>query len=210
MPAPEDENPFVLSGPIITGIRLVDRITRLEKGAYQSVSLPGHLIHVVVEGRVEQQAAGIQESICAGDAVWYVENEEIHGRIVEAPWTFYTINFTSPTVIAPPCGGRVQPIAPDTVDRVIALLAHWRDMTVPSATRHLRVYALLLEILLDLMPPVNAAYRTDAATQLWWEVEAQLRRDLSAPINMRYLERLSHRSAVNGHPGVLPRSACRR
>jgi AraC-like DNA-binding protein len=183
-----------LGGSIITGVALVDRITRTEQGPYQSVSLPGHLLQVVVQGRVEQQAAGIHEEVKAGDAVWYFENEEIRGRIIEVPWTFYTIAFFAPTLSPPPFGSRVRPIGPQTIERAASLLAHWRNTAAPPALRHIRIHALLLELLLELLADTNAAFRTDVATQLWWELEAKLRSDLSAPITMRYLALLCQRS----------------
>jgi AraC-like DNA-binding protein len=194
MTVQDHDQPSLLGGSIISGVALVDLITRPEKGPYQAVSLPGHLIHVVVRGQVEQQAAGMREDIKAGDAVWYFENEEVRGRIVEAPWTFYTINFFSPTLSPPPFGQRVRLASRETIDRVERLLTHWRDDVAPPALRHLRVHALLLQIILDLLPDANSAYRTDSTTQLWWEIEAKLRRDLSAPINMQYLGQLCRRS----------------
>jgi AraC-like DNA-binding protein len=195
MPSQDNEEPFLLGGSLVSGITLVDLITRKEKGPFQSVSLPGHLIHIVVAGRIEQQAAGMREEAAAGDAVWYYENEEIRGRIIEVPWTFYTVNFYSPTLSPPPFGERVRPAGPAVMGRMESLLACWRDTAAPPAKRHIRIHALLLEILLDLLPDSTSSYRTDAATQLWWDVEAKLRRDLSAPITMRYLEQLCLRSA---------------
>jgi AraC-like DNA-binding protein len=194
MSNPSPEQPGPLNGSIISGISLVDCITRSAKGAFQSVSLPGHLIHVVVSGRIEQRAAGLHEEVKAGDAVWYFQNEEVRGRILEAPWTFYTVNFFSPTLSPPPFEQRVRPAGPQVIQRMETLLTHWRDTAAPPAARHIRVQALLLEILLDLLPDSNQSCQIDTTTQIWWEVEAKIRADLSAPINMQYLQQLCHRS----------------
>ena len=70
-------------------VALVDQITRHEATSYQSVSLPGHMLHSVLEGCVEQTVNGVRRELRRGDAVWYYENEEVQGRILEVPWTFF-------------------------------------------------------------------------------------------------------------------------
>jgi AraC-like DNA-binding protein len=183
-----------LEGAVIHRVALIDQITRPDLRGFHSVSLPGHLIHVVTRGRVEQTVNGVRQWIGPGDVVWYYENEEVQGRVLEAPWTFHTVNFFAPTLSPPPFQQRVKAAGPAMIRRMETLLETWRDTASPPATRHLRVHALLLEILLDLLPEAVQAFRMDAVTQLWWEVEAKVRADLAHPIDMRLLERLSHRS----------------
>ena len=74
------------------------------------------------------------------------------------------------------------------------LLSAWRDTGAPPTARHLRVHALLGEILLELLPESVQAFRTDLLTQLWWDLEAKIRADLSLPISMSLLERMARRS----------------
>ena len=175
-------------------VALVDRITRREALPYQSVSLPGHLLHAVVCGRTEQTVNGVRQELQPGDAIWYCENEEVQGRVVEPPWTFYTVNFTAPTLSPPPFQSRVKSVGPSLVRRMEALFNTWCDASASPTTRHLRVHAMLLDILLQLLPESVQAFRTDPVTQLWWEVETRVRADLARPIDMRYLERLARRS----------------
>ncbi len=182
-----------MHGAILQDVMLVDRLTRTEAGPYRAVSLPSHLIHVVVSGQVEQRTSGVTERYGAGDSVWYYENEPIIGRVLEVPWTFYTVNFHAPT-LPPPLGSRVKPIGPETIRRMEALLELWRDRRTPAILRHMRLHARLLEILCDLVPERMQAHRIDAGTELWWRIEAALRADLSQPIDLATLRQLTHRS----------------
>jgi len=183
-----------LDGAILQSVVVVDRIVRTEAKPFQSVSLPGHLVHVVTAGRVEQRSAGVVETIGAGDSVWYYENELIEGRILETPWTFYTVNFVAPTLAPPARRQRVRPFGDRVIDRMDSLLQIWRETDAPATARHMRIHSLLLEILVELLPESSAGHRIDSPTELWWEIESTLRADLSCPIDLRHLQRLSGRS----------------
>jgi AraC-like DNA-binding protein len=186
--------PPPLEGAIIHRVALVEEITCRETARFQSVSLPGHLLHLVVCGRVEQTVSGIRQRLEPGDAVWYYENEHVEGRVLEAPWTFYTVNFLAPTLSPPPFANRVQKAVPAIYARMKALLQIWRDTSVLPTARHLRVHTLLMEILFELLPQAMQEFRTDSVTQLWWELEAKIRADLAHPIDMRLLAHMARRS----------------
>ncbi len=191
---PDDQTVPPLDGAVITGVRLVDQITRPERRGFRSVSLPGHLLHVVTDGRVELRASGVREVFGPGESVWYYENETVNGRILDAPWTFYTVNFTAPALAPPSPGERVKPVGPLLIERMESLLQTWRDVTAAPTLRHLRIHALLLEVLLEVLPEQAHAHRVDEPTLLWWTIEEKLRADLSQPIDLRLLQRLSGRS----------------
>ena len=178
-------------GPIITGINLVDCLTRHDRSTYRAVSLPGHLIHLVTEGRVEQRTEGMRQEISPGSAVWYHENQPVSGRILETPWTFYTVNFSA-TIFPPPYDRRVTRYEPETLEKMKELHAVWLDDTIPPTTRQLRLHALLLKIILDILPEESHDYRVDDLTSVWWAIEAQLRRDLSIPISLESIQKLGH------------------
>jgi AraC-like DNA-binding protein len=88
----------------------------------------------------------------------------------------------------------VKPASPMLVQRMESLWNTWHEAGASPTLRHLRVHALLLEILMELLPPSNQAFRVDRPTHLWWEIETAVRVDLSRPIDMRFLQRLSRRS----------------
>jgi AraC-like DNA-binding protein len=183
-----------IEGTLIQAVALVDRLTRPTASRFHAPSLPGHLIHLVVEGEVEQEVSGQLQHLSPGTAVWYHENETVQGRILKAPWTIYTVNFMAARLPPPPFERRVWKAGPSLEDRFRDLLIAWRDESVPPITRHIRVFSRLLELLLEAMPMVSPAHRMDMGTHLWWDIEAQLREDLSRPIDLRFLQSLTHRS----------------
>jgi len=182
-----------LDGTIITKIRLVDEITRPEVGPFKAVSLPGHLMHIVTEGEVEQEAGGIVERVKAGDAVWYWENEPVRGRVIKAPWTFYTVSFSAPSLPPPPPNERVKPYHSGTATHMRNLLQVWQNRTLPPVVRHIRLHSLLLEVILDLLSATARDQSAEKEAGLWWKLEAALRGDLSQSISLDTLCQISHR-----------------
>jgi AraC-like DNA-binding protein len=183
-----------LEGPIIQSVRLVDQLTRNEVLPFRASSGPGHTIHVVTSGRVEQRVNGVRQIFGPGMTIWYYEDEEVDGKILEAPWTFITINFSSPTVMPPPSERRVGSASQELIGRAEKMLQIWRDVKNSPLARHIRLHALLLEILLEVLPESAQAFRGDSETRLWWDIEAKLRADLSQPISMAILQKIGRRS----------------
>jgi AraC-like DNA-binding protein len=174
-----------LHGPVITGINLVDRITRPRQARFEASSLPGHLIHLVTRGRVEQESSGMRQRLEPGLAVWYFEDELVSGRVLEAPWVFYTVNFAAPALQPPPFDRRVVRYGPETLSRMEHLYRVWQDLDAPAAARQLRLHAQLMEIVLVLLPDEARDLRMDDAAGVWWRIEAALRADLSRPVDLR-------------------------
>lgn len=183
-----------LQGAIITGIQLVDRIERRERMRFDATSLPGHLIHFVLAGRVEQYSSGMRQELTPGSTVWYHEDETVTGRIMESPWVFYTVSFTAPTIQPPPFDRRVARYSPETLGKMERLYRTWHDTAAPATTRQLRLHALLLEIILDVLPAASQRHRMDEGAGLWWQIESKLRQDLSRPIDLESIRRLARRS----------------
>ncbi len=179
-----------LDGVIVTGIKLVDELTRSE--TFRSASLPGHLIHIIAEGEVEQEAGGIVERFKAGDSVWYWENEPVCGRIIKSPWRFYTVNFLAPSLPPPPLNERVKPVSLETMSKMQELLHTWRNTRVPQMARHIHLHTLLLDIIFDLLSETTKNQSAETDARLWWQLEATLRADLSQPINLFLLCELMH------------------
>lgn len=189
-----NKNIPILDGPLITKVTLVDKITRPLPGHFHSESLPGHLIHLVETGRVIQEAGGITEKFGPGDSIWFYENEPVKGRIIESPWTFFTICFNAPTLLPPPLDQRVKPISSTALELGEQLLDVWQDTSSAPTIRHMRVHALLLELLVHIVSKQTQTHRLDAASELWWSIERQIRQDLSQPLDLDYLATLCRRS----------------
>lgn len=187
-----------LYGPAIQDVVLVDRIERLYPISFHNQCPPGHMIHFHLSGEVSQKTNGIQQNFHAGQATWYHENETISGTLLKTPWVFYTVNFTAPYLFPPRFANRVISISEQTVAQVEELFSLWQDQEMPGMLRHLRLHATLLQLLLALLPREAAddeyACRFDPVTEIWWWIESQLKGNLSIPIDLRYLEKLSGKS----------------
>jgi AraC-like DNA-binding protein len=183
---------------LIRGILLVDEISRETATSFRAQSLPGHLIHVVVSGEVEQYAEGRPAVLREGDAVWYHESEPVRGRIVRAPWRFITINFEAPELAPPPDQNRVIPAGPGALQAGRTLLALWHDDTLPPLLRQLRAMAALLRLIEEIHPlqdfdPAAPVYPTNAR-QRWWDVEKQLRALLEEPLPLEKIAAMAQMS----------------
>ncbi len=180
-----------VQGALIREVVLVDRLVQTETCAYTSVSETGHLIHLNIQGRREELSGGFDTSCGEGDSIWYYENEIMKGRITEAPMDFYSINFKAPALPPPLPEHRVRKVRAATFKKAERLLQIWRATGLPAAERHMRLHALLLNLVLDILSEPAREYRLDKPTQLWWSIENRLRLDLSRPCNMARIVQLA-------------------
>jgi transcriptional regulator GlxA family with amidase domain len=88
--------------------------------------------------------------------------------------------------------------------RFKSLLTHWRNRAASPSVREMRVQAGLLDILSSLRSTESKAYETDPSARLWWMLEMELRRDLSQPVDLATMQRLTRRS-----PATIARSCVR-
>jgi AraC-like DNA-binding protein len=183
-----------LNGAIVTGIKQIKEYTYSETGSFRAVSLPGHLIQIVTKGEVKQEAGGITENFGAGDSVWYWENEPVCGTIIKAPWKFYSVSFTAPSLPPPPLNERIKTVNKETANKMRLLLLSWKDHQQPRMTRHIKLHSLLLEIILDLLSETAKDQSAETEAGIWWKIEANLRSDISQPLSLESLCRIAHRS----------------
>jgi len=189
-----EQFPQIDSG-LVNKIVLVDLVTRDIQTSFQSSSLPGHLIHLVVKGQVEQRWGPHTQQLAPGDIVWYYEDEIISGEITSAPWSFYTVNFIAPALNPPLFEERVRRGGPTATALFETLLTAWRKTTISPMLRHLSVHARLLDLLAYLMPKQSDEFQMNSTTELWWRVESKLRQNLGTAMNLNTLENLSGASS---------------
>ncbi len=188
-----------VQGALIEEVVLVDRLVQNKRCAYTSVSETGHLIHLNMKGRRKELSGGFDTSCERGDSTWYFGNEIIEGRITEAPMDFYTINFKAPALPPPLPEHRVRKVKAAAFEKAERLLQTWRDTGLPATERHMRLHALLLNLVLDILSEPARQQRVETPTQLWWSIENTLRRDLSLPCSMARIVQLagcSERSVI--------------
>jgi hypothetical protein len=94
--------------PPLQAVRLVGQLYRKTGIRSIATSLPGHLIQLTVSGRTRQVIGGRQYEVRPRSLVWFHEDEQVRGEVLEGPWVFYTVNFIAPSLAPPPFEGRVQ------------------------------------------------------------------------------------------------------
>ncbi|MFI5356131.1 MAG: helix-turn-helix domain-containing protein [Opitutales bacterium] len=191
------------SGPSpVDSIRLVERFERPAANyTFKATSLPGHLLHLVVAGRVEQTCNGRRQQLAPGTVVWYHEDEWVEGRVLAAPWIYYSVNFAAPTLAPPEFDARLQAGRADLQPVFAALHAAW--LLPPSRERDYRVQACLLDLLAALAPAASGPAAVMPDGRRWWEVEAWARQHIDRPISLPDICR-----QFNLSPNTLAR-ACR-
>lgn len=177
-------------------IRLVDLCEFKRLGAYSSTSLPGHLVHLFVSGRVSQEMNGRSYDMAQGHAVWYHEDELVRGQILQSPWRFYTCNFVAPGVTPPPFEERVWQGRPRTLAKFALLLRAWRDPAANAVQREMLVHSRLMSLLAEFTAERGQQFSVAPQSRLWWDLECRLREDLSRPISLTLMEELSGRSVA--------------
>lgn len=194
--AESDSYPSVGAGRV-QAVLLVDLYERLQPDyRFVATSLPGHLIQVMIDGQTEHEANGRRYLLRPRSLIWYHEDELVRGHVVRGPWRFYTLNFIAPALPPPPFEQRVTTVDARMMTRFAKLLSVWRDVVAqPPAVREMRVQAHVLEILAQLHAPGGQPpFVTDPSADLWWNLETQLRRDLSRPIDLSLMRTLSGKS----------------
>lgn len=192
--------PAVFASPL-QNILLVEKMSRPERPfSYRATSLPGHLLHYVLEGRVAQECNGRRCDLQPGSLLWYHEDELVRGELMEAPWIWYSVNFIAPDLPPPPFEARLRYDADEATRRARRakferLLAAWTETEQPLR-RALRCHGALLDILSDLLAPEQSVAGVGEPSQLWWQIESELRKDLGQGISLDTIQRIGDKSAA--------------
>src|SRR6185503_16241067 len=106
-----------------------------------------------VRGRTRHEISGCRYELSPGSVIWFHNDELQSGRVVEAPWSFYTVNFIAPDLGPPPLQSRVQRVGRDVMKMFEMLLRAWRDRSLSPMLRDMLVTARLIEILSRISKP---------------------------------------------------------
>jgi AraC-like DNA-binding protein len=181
----------------VQNIRLVTRLAfNRQDYKFAATSLPGHLLHYVVSGRVRQQCNGREYELRPSCVMWYHEDEWVTGRLLEPPWVFYSVNFIAPALPPPPDESRLFPRHHRLAPLFHKLWQTWQQTTTSPLRRQATAHARLLDILAALALPDAQPYHLDPRARLWWELETELRQDLARAIDLPLLVHLSGASAA--------------
>jgi len=137
-------SPTIVDGPLIQKIFFVSRFRRPKGFAFEGDGCPGHKINFICRGRAREECGGRSYELGAGTAIWYHETERIRGRVIKAPWAFYSVNFIAPSLPPPNHENRLFRLpGRGILDQCEDLLKSWQDTSVPSLVRFFRVKARL-------------------------------------------------------------------
>jgi AraC-like DNA-binding protein len=162
---------------------------------FRATSLPGHLLHLIVAGRVRQQCNGRQYVLGPGCVMWYHEDELVQTRLIRPPLVFYSVNFIAPSLPPPPHDQRMFSRRRALQPHFAALVRAWQNCVDTPLERTFRCHAALLEILRQLSPSRRIRGKMDPIARQWWEIETALRKDLSQNVPLDHMVRLSGMSA---------------
>lgn len=177
----------------IDSIRLVAQFTYEGSAqSFQATSLPGHLLHLVLSGEVEQTCNGRQQRLTPGCVVWYHEDEWVEGRVIRAPWIYYTVNFAAPTLAPPDFDKRLITDQLHLQNTFAALHDDWQRP--PSRERDFHCQAHLLKLLAAINPHLGQSASVTSHGRLWWEVETWARQHIDRAVTLGELCAQFHRS----------------
>lgn len=188
-------SPTIVEGPTIEKIVFVSRFERRKGFSYEVDSCPGHQINVVRAGCSAEECGGRRYESRVDTGAWYHEAERLRGRVTEAPWVFYSINFIAPSLPPPSFEKRFFRLPNKAVLGCCEdLLKAWQDTAVPRLARFFRAKAHLLQMLAALITPAQQAAHFGQETALWWQLETELRKDLRRSVNLRTMGQFVNRS----------------
>lgn len=172
--------------PLVSDVLFATRYERPSpKHTFRATSQAGHLLQYMVSGSVDQTCNGRQYHLGPGDLIWYHEDEWVDGAVQEAPWVYYSVNFTAARLPPPPFEARVTHRPLEQMQPLFdELLAAWRDDKVDSVTRSCRVHAALLGLLGRLQVVSDAVVGAGTLGNLWWKLEERVRQDFSQRVSL--------------------------
>jgi AraC-like DNA-binding protein len=166
--------PEPITLPVVEGISGVWKFSRAPGGYHRARSLPGHLLHLVLEGAYRLRTNGREYDVRPRDAIYYHETEEVEWLGNAGRVSFYSVGFLAPGLPPLPVERRVFP-------STARLRAGFEDLHAASllprdARRALGIHSALLRIVLEIdwwRRPAPADPPESAA--LWWRLERWLR-----------------------------------
>jgi AraC-like DNA-binding protein len=160
-------------------------------------SLPGHLLHYVIRGRVKQENSGRSYEFGPGTIIWYHEDELVRGAVIEVPWEFYSVNFIAPEIPPPAYAKRVFPGTAEDLAGFERLFGLMNDPGLSAGIRTLKVHGAMNDLVSRLLDRQGVPFAVDPEASLWWEIESQLRQDLAQKVDRDWLVEVSGRSMTS-------------
>ena len=166
--------PEPITLPPVEGISGVWRFSREPGGYHRARSLPGHLLHLVLEGSYRLRTNAREYDVRPHDVIYYHETEEVEWLGNAERVSFYSVGFLAPGIEPLPPERRVFPSS-------AAIRSAFEDLYAASLLprgprRALGIHSALLRIVLEIdwwTRPAPGDVPGGAA--LWWRIERLLR-----------------------------------
>jgi len=166
--------PEPITPPPVEGVSGVWRFSREPGGYHRARSLPGHLLHLVLEGFYRLRTNGREYDIRPADVIYYHETEEVEWLGNAGRVSFYSVGFLAPGL--PPLPPERRVFASDEAIRAAFEDLYAASLLPRDSRRALGIHAALLRIVAGIdwwRQPAPAAPAESAA--LWWRLERWLR-----------------------------------
>jgi AraC-like DNA-binding protein len=185
----------LVSSPVeaISGVWM---FRRAAGGYRQARSLPGHLLHLLLQGSYLLRSNAREYSVKTGDLIYYHETEKVEWLGNREDVVFYSAGFLAPTLSPLPLDSRVFP-ADSGMRRSFERL-YEASLLLPGNGRSLRMHAKLLE-LLSAVPQWSAQHAPSEGEtpRSWREIEAFLRERKLFRTSIDEIGRLAHMSRAS-------------
>ncbi len=187
--------------PLVCPVERVTGVWRFERPAGRGYSkcrsLPGHLIHLLVEGEYRLRINGRLHEVAKGDVIYYYEAEEVEWLGNEVDVVFHSIGFLAPSLHPPPIERRV--VASTAAVRRAFDRLHSFSLRPASTARTCGVMSALLSVLVEINAVAGEGGRTGAVPHdnPWWRVEGELRRQRRFRMPLDEMAAIAHVSRAS-------------
>lgn len=166
------------------------KFRREPAGYRRSRSLPGHLLHLVLEGSYRLKTNGREYAVKPGDVVYYYETEEVEWLGNDEPVIFYSVGFMAPGI---------KPLQPDRrVFRSTASIRNAFDDLYASSVMDrtsgsaLAAHSALLRIILEIDWWKQAEVSdVQSGAALWWRIERAVREKKQFKASLVWMSRVA-------------------
>jgi AraC-like DNA-binding protein len=165
-------------------------------GSSRCRSLPGHLLHLVVEGHYQLRTNGREYAIGPNDVIYYHEMEEVEWLGNRERVTFLSVGFSAPKL--PPLGLDMRVFPSDPFIRKNFHALYEASLLSGRTERNLKIISSLSSIL-GRIEEKNHGFSNASPEEgsAWWTLEDRLRRDRRFRPTLEELADLAHCSRAS-------------
>lgn len=185
-----------MSDLIKTPIQSITGIWKFFRQPFHSCharSLPGHLLHLILEGEYHLTTNGRQYDVRQNDIIYYHETEEVFVKLDEHPVAFYSIGFLAPDFPPLPIDRRVFPASERIINVFHSLFEKYHECH-NIRQKHLGIMGDLHQILYYIMDHIEDTEGGELKPNTWWNLEQQIRERRQFHVSLDELADLAHSS----------------